>query len=40
MYLCEGMDHSISKPVDPVELSLQLIACSVLTGNRRIRAAS
>ncbi|HXB33146.1 MAG TPA: response regulator [Puia sp.] len=40
MYLCEGMDHSISKPVDPVELSLQLMACSVLTGNRRIRAAS
>jgi CheY-like chemotaxis protein len=40
MYLREGMDHSISKPVDPVELSLQLMACSVLTGNRRIRPAS
>ncbi len=35
--LQEGMDHSISKPVDPAELSLQLMACSVLTGNRRIR---
>ncbi|HLX67037.1 MAG TPA: response regulator [Puia sp.] len=37
MYLREGMDHSISKPVDRDELILQLKACSVLTGNRRIR---
>jgi CheY-like chemotaxis protein len=37
MYLSEGMDHFISKPVDPAELSLQLKACSVLSGNRRIR---
>jgi CheY-like chemotaxis protein len=37
MYLREGMDHSISKPVDRDELTLQLKACSVLTGNRRIR---
>jgi CheY-like chemotaxis protein len=36
IHLQEGMDHSISKPVDPAELSLQLMACSVLTGNRRI----
>jgi CheY-like chemotaxis protein len=36
MFLQEGMDHSISKPVDLAELSLQLMACSVLTGNRRI----
>jgi CheY-like chemotaxis protein len=36
MWLEAGMDHSISKPVDPAELSLQLMACSVLTGNRRI----
>jgi CheY-like chemotaxis protein len=40
MYLCEGMDHSITTPVDLAELSLQLMACSVLTGNRRIRPAS
>jgi CheY-like chemotaxis protein len=40
MYLREGMDHSISKPVDPAELTLQLKACSVLTGNRQIRSAS
>jgi CheY-like chemotaxis protein len=40
MYLREGMDHSIDKPVDPAELSLQLMACSVLTGNCRIRPAS
>jgi CheY-like chemotaxis protein len=39
MYLSEGMDHSISKPVDPAELSLQLMACSLLTGNRHIRSA-
>jgi CheY-like chemotaxis protein len=39
MYLSEGMDHSISKPIDPAELSLQLIACSLLTGNRRLRSA-
>jgi CheY-like chemotaxis protein len=39
MHLSEGMDHSISKPVDPAELTLQLIACSVLTGNRQIRPA-
>ncbi|HLI93088.1 MAG TPA: response regulator [Puia sp.] len=32
-----GMDHSICKPVDPAELSLQLQACSVLSGTRRIR---
>lgn len=37
IHLQEGMDHSISRPVDPAELSLQLMACSVLTGNRRIR---
>ncbi|HET6256394.1 MAG TPA: response regulator [Puia sp.] len=37
MFLREGMDHSISKPVDPEELSLQLKACSVLTGSRHIR---
>lgn len=36
MWLEAGMDHSIAKPVDPEELSLQLMACSVLTGNRRI----
>jgi two-component system, sensor histidine kinase and response regulator len=36
MFLQEGMDHSISKPVDLAELSLQLMACSVLSGNRRI----
>jgi CheY-like chemotaxis protein len=36
MYLQEGMDHSISKPVDPAELTLQLMACSLLTGTRRI----
>ena len=32
------MDHSINKPVDPKELSLQLKACSILAGNCRIRA--
>jgi CheY-like chemotaxis protein len=37
IHLQEGMDHSISRPVDPAELSLQLMACSVLTGNRHIR---
>jgi CheY-like chemotaxis protein len=37
IHLREGMDHSISRPVDPAELSLQLMACSVLTGNRHIR---
>jgi CheY-like chemotaxis protein len=36
IHLQEGMDHSINKPVDPDELSLQLKACSVLTGSRRI----
>lgn len=36
-YLRPGMDHAISKPVDPAELSLQLQACSVLSGTRRIR---
>jgi CheY-like chemotaxis protein len=36
IFLQEGMDHSISKPVDLAELSLQLMACSVLTGSRRI----
>jgi CheY-like chemotaxis protein len=36
IHLQEGMDHSISRPVDPAELSLQLMACSVLTGNRHI----
>lgn len=40
MYLREGMDHSISKPVDRAELCLQLKACSLLTGNCRIRTAS
>jgi CheY-like chemotaxis protein len=40
IHLSEEMDHSISKPVDRDELSLQLMACSVLTGNRRIRPAS
>ena len=39
IHLSEGMDHSIDKPVDRDELILQLKACSVLTGNRRIRAA-
>ena len=38
IFLQEGMDHSISKPVDPAELTLQLMACSLLTGTRRIRA--
>ncbi|HEV3413502.1 MAG TPA: response regulator [Puia sp.] len=38
MFLSEGMDHLISKPLDPAELSLQLMACSVLSGNRRIRS--
>lgn len=37
--LTEEMDHTISKPVDTTELSLQLKACSVLTGLRSIRAA-
>jgi len=32
-----GMDHHIRRPVDPQELKLQLKACSVLSGNRRIR---
>jgi CheY-like chemotaxis protein len=36
IHLQEGMDHSIGKPVDLAELSLQLMACSVLTGTRRI----
>ncbi len=40
MHISEGMDHSISKPVDPAELTLQLMACSVLTGIRHIRPAS
>jgi len=40
LHLSEEMDHSIDKPVDRDELSLQLMACSVLTGNRRIRSAS
>jgi two-component system capsular synthesis sensor histidine kinase RcsC len=35
-----GMDHCISKPVDQRELRLQLKACSLLTGNCRIRPAS
>jgi CheY-like chemotaxis protein len=34
--LREGMDHYISKPLILKELSLQLKACSVLTGRRRI----
>lgn len=38
VYLRPGMDHAICKPVDPDELSLQLKACSVLSGTRRIRA--
>jgi DNA-binding response OmpR family regulator len=38
VYLRPGMDHSICKPVDPDELTLQLKACSVLSGTRRIRA--
>lgn len=33
-----GMDHSIRKPVDMQELTLQLKACSVLAGVRRIRS--
>jgi CheY-like chemotaxis protein len=33
--LREGMDHYISKPLILKELSLQLKACSVLTGRRR-----
>lgn len=37
VYLRPGMDHSICKPVDPDELTLQLKACSVLSGTRRIR---
>ncbi|HXD79276.1 MAG TPA: response regulator [Puia sp.] len=37
IYLRPGMDHSIAKPVDPDELTLQLKACSVLAGTRRIR---
>ncbi|HTR31456.1 MAG TPA: response regulator [Puia sp.] len=40
IHLSEGMDHTIDKPVDREELGLQLMACSVLTGNRRIRSAS
>jgi CheY-like chemotaxis protein len=40
IHLSEGMDHSIDKPVDRDELTLQLKACSVLTGNCRVRAAS
>jgi CheY-like chemotaxis protein len=40
IHLSEGMDHSIDKPVDRDELTLQLMACTVLRGNRRIRAAS
>jgi DNA-binding response OmpR family regulator len=38
MYLRDGMDHSITKPFDLDELSLQLKACSLLTGTRRIRS--
>jgi CheY-like chemotaxis protein len=34
--LREGMDHYISKPLILKELALQLKACSVLTGRRRI----
>ncbi len=37
--LQEGMDHYISKPFIVKELSLQLQACSVLTGRRRIGRA-
>lgn len=37
VYLRPGMDHSICKPVDLAELTLQLQACSVLSGKRRIR---
>jgi CheY-like chemotaxis protein len=36
--LTAEMDHTISEPVDTRELSLQLKACSVLTGHHRIRA--
>jgi len=32
-----GMDHSIRRPVDRKELLLQLKACSILSGNCRIR---
>ncbi|HVS94936.1 MAG TPA: response regulator [Puia sp.] len=34
-----GLDHSIYRPVDPKELRLQLKACSILSGNCRIRPA-
>lgn len=33
-----GLDHQIRRPVDPQELRLQLKACSLLSGNCRIRA--
>ena len=32
-----GLDHQIRRPVDPQELRLQLKACSLLSGNCRIR---
>jgi CheY-like chemotaxis protein len=38
-YLREGMDHYVSKPLILKELALQLKACSVLTGRRRIGSA-
>ena len=34
--LREGMDHFIGKPLIMNELTLQLKACSILTGKRRI----
>ena len=33
------MDHSLHRPLDPKELRLQLKACSILSGNCRIRPA-
>jgi CheY-like chemotaxis protein len=35
--LREGMDHYIAKPLIPKEIALQLKACSILTGKRRVR---
>ena len=33
--LCEGMDHYVAKPLILKELTLQLKACSILTGKKR-----
>jgi CheY-like chemotaxis protein len=35
--LRQGMDHYIAKPLILKEIALQLKACSILTGKRRVR---